>query len=81
MSKRSVTMAVRLFLSSGTERTIDTADAARLDVHFFVVTRRDPGTGRVDTLLTLRSVDVVAAEVCTNGIRTDYVLGRGETPK
>ena len=74
-------MAVRLFLSSGTERTIETADAARLDDFFFIITRRDPQSGRIDTLLTLRSADVIAAEVLTNGVRTDYVLGRGQSFK
>ena len=71
-------MAVRLVLSSGTDRTIDTADAARLDDHFFVVTRRDPYTGRIDTVLTLRSIDVVVAEVIANGVVTDYVRGRAQ---
>ena len=61
-------MPVRLFLSSGAQRTLDTADSARLDDAFFIVTRRDPRTGRVETLLTLRSVDVVGAEVLTNGV-------------
>jgi hypothetical protein len=32
-------MAVRLFLSSGIERVLETADAARLDEPFFIVTR------------------------------------------
>jgi hypothetical protein len=74
-------MAVRLFLSSGTQRTIDAADSAHSDDVFFVVTRRDSGTGRLDTLLTLRSTDVVAAEVLNGGVRTDYILGRGQTSK
>jgi hypothetical protein len=56
-------LAVRLFLSSGAQRTVESADAARLDDPFFIVTRRDANTGRVDTLLTLRAVDVVAGEV------------------
>jgi hypothetical protein len=74
-------MAVTLFLSSGTQRIIEAADSARLDEAFFLVTRRDPGSARVDTLLTLRSIDVVAAEVLKDGVRTDYVLGRGQTSK
>jgi hypothetical protein len=74
-------MAVRLFMSSGAERTIDTADSARLDDAFFVVTRRHPETGRLDTVLTLRSTGVVAAEVLEDGVRTHYVLGRGQTSK
>ena len=74
-------MAVRLFLSSGTQRTIEAADAAHLDGAFFLVTRRDPGTGGVDTLLTLPSTDVRAAEIRKNGVRTDYVLGRGQASR
>jgi hypothetical protein len=70
-------MAVRLFLSSGARRAIDAADGARLQDFVFVVPRRDPQTGSVDTLLTLRSVDVIAAEVLTNGVVTDYVCGPG----
>ena len=72
-------LAVRLVLSSGAQRTVESADAARLDDPFFIVTRRDANTGRVDTLLTLRAVDVVAGEVVKDGITTDYVLGRGQT--
>jgi hypothetical protein len=74
-------VAVRLFVSSGTERTIDTADSARSDDAFFVVTRRDPVTGRLDTLLTLRSTDVLGAEVLEDGVRTDYIVGRGQSSK
>jgi hypothetical protein len=72
-------MAVKLFFVSGIQRTVDTADSARLDAAFFIVARRDPETGRVDTVLTLRSTDVIAAEVLMNGIATDYILARGET--
>jgi hypothetical protein len=74
-------MTVRLLLSSGTERTIETADSARLDDPFFIVTRRDPQTGHVYTLLTLRGVDVIAAEILKDGVRTDYVLGQGRHPE
>jgi len=73
-------MAVRPILSSGTESTIHTADAARLDDAFFLVTERNPETGRVHTVLTMRSVDIFAAEVLTNGVATDYILGRGQAP-
>lgn len=73
-------MAVKLYLLSGSQRMLDNADSARLDDGFFVVTRRDPTTGRVNTLLTLRSEDVVAAEVLKDGVLVDYVLGRGESP-
>ena len=71
-------MAVRLFLSSGTQRAIDAADSAHLDDAFFKVTKRDPGTGRVDTLLTLRSTEVFVAEVLRDGVVTDLILGRGQ---
>ena len=63
-------MAVRLFLSSGAERTIDAADSARLDVPFFIISRWDRWT-----VLTLRSEIVVAAEVIRDGVVTEYVHG------
>jgi hypothetical protein len=71
-------MAVRLFLTSGGERMVPTADAARADGPFFLITRRHP-TGRVDTVLTLRTEDVVAAEILENGAVVDYVLGGGQS--
>jgi len=71
-------MAVRLFLASGGQRTIADADSAHADDAFFVVTRHDRNTGRVDTLLTLRSIDVVTAEIVRNGITIERVRGRGE---
>jgi len=74
-------VAVKLFLTSGTERIVETADSAHSDDAFFVVTRRDTGTGRVDTLLTLRSSDVVGAEVLKDGVRTAYIPGRGQRSK
>jgi hypothetical protein len=74
-------MAVRLFLSSGTERMLETADAARLDEPFFLVTRWHSEIRQVETVLTLRAEDVVAAEVLSNGVRVDYVVGRGRPPR
>ena len=68
---------VRLFLTSGAERIVDTADAARVDGPFFVITRRNPGREQVDTVLTLRTQDVVAAEIVKDGVVIDYVLGGG----
>ena len=40
--KRKMRMAVRLFLSSGGQRTVDDADSARLDGPFFMVSRWCP---------------------------------------
>jgi hypothetical protein len=74
-------MAVRLFLSSGTERVLETADAARLDEPFFIITRWHPEIRQLETVLTLRAEDVVAAEVLKNGVRVDYVVGRGPPPR
>jgi hypothetical protein len=56
-------MAVVIFPTSGAQRVVETADSARFDGPFFVVTRKDPFSARIDTLLTLRSIDVVGAEV------------------
>jgi hypothetical protein len=68
-------MAVRVFLAAGGERMVDTADAARVSGPFFVITRRRLGTDQVDTVLTLRTQDIVAAEVVKDGAVIDYVLG------
>jgi hypothetical protein len=70
-------MPVVLFLTSGGQRTVEAADSARLDGPFFMVNRKDPTTGRIDTVLTLRSADVIAAEILIDGVRVDYVLGEG----
>jgi hypothetical protein len=71
-------MAVRLFPSSVGQRTVDGADSARLDGPFFVVERTHPDFNRTETLLTLRSEDVVGAEVLKDGVRIDYIPGRGQ---
>ena len=68
-------MAVRLLLSSGGERTVDAADSARLDGPFFLVRRSYPDLNRTETVLTLRSDDVIAAEVLKDGLRIDYIAG------
>jgi hypothetical protein len=68
---------VRLLMSSGAIRIIDAADSARLEDAFFVITRCDSLTGRVYVVLTLRSEDVIGAEILTNGVRTAYVAGKG----
>ena len=71
-------MAVRVFLSSGDERTVDRADSARLDEHFFLVRRSYPQVNRTETVLTLRSEDVIGAEVLKDGVRINYIPGRGK---
>jgi hypothetical protein len=70
-------VAVRLLLSSGETRTIDGADSAALEDGFFIIRRRDPLGNRIDVVLTLRSQDVVEAEILANGVRTAYVSGKG----
>lgn len=73
-----MTMAVRLLLSSGGQQTIDAADSARLDGPFFLVRRRwYPDLNRTETVLTLRSEDVIGAEVLKDGVRIDYIPGCG----
>jgi hypothetical protein len=69
-------MAVSLFLSCGVQRTVDAADSARLDGPFFIVSRWYPHLNRAETVLTLRSEDVIGAEVLKDGVRTDYIPGR-----
>jgi hypothetical protein len=64
-------------MSSGQTRIIDGADSAALEDAFFVITRRDSRTGRIYVVLTLRSEDVVGAEILTDGVRTAYVAGKG----
>ena len=71
--------AVRLLLFSGGERTVDAADSAHLDGPFFLVRRSYPDLNRTQTVLTLPSDDVIAAEVLKDGLRIDYIAGRGPT--
>jgi hypothetical protein len=52
---------------------------ARFDGPFFVVTRKDPFSARIITLLTLRSLDVGGAEVFVDGASIDYILSPGES--
>ena len=68
--------AVRVFCSSGEVRTIHGADSALQDDAFFVITRRNHLTNGIDVVLTLRSQDVIGAEIVTNGIKTAYVEGK-----
>jgi hypothetical protein len=71
-------MAVRLFLSSGGERTVDAADSARLNGPFFLVRRWYPDLDRTETVLTLRSEDVFGAEILKDGVKIDYIPGCGQ---
>jgi hypothetical protein len=77
MREYEMRRAVRLFLSSGDQRTID-ADSARLDGHFFLVRRWYPDLNRTETVLTLRAEDVIGAEVLKDGVRIDYIPGCGQ---
>jgi hypothetical protein len=61
--------------ASGDTRVVEQADGARLDGPFFLVTRWHAGIRLLETVLTLRSQDVIAAEVLHNSVRTEYVLG------
>ena len=70
--------AVRLLLSSGGERIVAAADSARLDGPFFLVRRWYPDLNRTETVLTLRSEDVIGAEVLKDGVRIDYIPGCGQ---
>jgi hypothetical protein len=70
-------MAVRLFLSSEEQRTVDAADSARLDGPFFLVRRSYPNLNRTETVLTLRSGEVIGAEVLQDGVRIDFIPGCG----
>jgi hypothetical protein len=78
MREYEMRMAVRLFLSSEGQRTVDGADSARLEGPFFIVTRRYPDLNRTETVLTLRSEDVIGAEILRDGVRIDYIPGLGQ---
>jgi hypothetical protein len=69
--------AVKILMSSGETRIIDGADSAQLDDAFFMITRHDRHTNRIEVVLTLLSRDVIGAEILTNGVRTAYVAGNG----
>ena len=73
-------MPVRLFLASGARRDLD-ADSAQMDGPFFTVTRWDSSLKRRQTVVTLRSQDVVSAEIQKDGGTTEFVLGADLTPK
>ena len=86
MGEYEMRMAVRLVLSSGGLRTSDAADSARLDGPFFLVRRWYPDLNRTRPqpyrdLLTLRSKDVIGAEVLQDGVRIDYIPGCGQAKR
>jgi hypothetical protein len=68
---------VRLLLTSGGQRIVHHADAARRDGPFFIVFRSDPDPNRCETLLTLRADEVIGAEIIKDGINTEYIPGGG----
>ena len=74
-------MAVRLFLASGVRRLLVEADGAHMDGPFFMVTRWDARLQCRQTVLTMRSQDVVSAEIETDGASVELVLGAGVNPK
>jgi len=70
-----VKLFVRLILTNGTNRTVENADSARSDGPFFIVARSAPDRGRIETVLTLRAQDVIAAEIYDGAVVIDRVLG------
>ena len=72
--------AVILFLASGDQRFVE-ADDAHMDGPFFMVTRWDPRLQRIQTVLTLRSQDVVSAEIRNDDGTAEFVLGAGGVPR
>ena len=74
-------MAVRLFLASGAQRNVVEADGAHMDGPFFLVTRWDARLQCRQTVLTMRSQDVVSAEIEKDGVSVELVLGAGDKPK
>jgi hypothetical protein len=50
MGEYEIRMAVRLFLSSGGQRTVEVADSARLDGPFFLVRRYHPDLNRTESV-------------------------------
>ena len=63
-------------MTSGAERAIE-ADEAHMDGPFFMLTRWHSGLLKSHTVLTLRSRDVVRAEIREDDGTTRYVLGAG----
>ena len=73
-------MAVRLFLASGGQRTLIEADGAQMEGPFFLITRWDARLQSRQTVLTMRSQDVVSAEILKDGESVAFVLGAGVKP-
>ena len=74
-------MAVILFLASGDQRVLDEADGAHMDGPFFVITRWDSRLQRTQTVVTMRSQDVVSAEIQKDDGTTEFVLGAAGLPR
>jgi len=70
-------LAVTLFLTSGARRVVPEGDAAQMDGTFFMVTRFDTRLERIRTVLTLRSTDVISAEIQRADGTTEFVRGAG----
>jgi hypothetical protein len=81
MGKYEMRMAVRVFLSSGVERTVDAAVSAGLDGPFLSGQTMAPRPHRTETVLTLRCEDVIGAEVLKDGVRIDCIPGCGQAKK
>jgi hypothetical protein len=74
-------MAVRVLLTSGGQRIIPSADGARADGPFFLITRLHPAVSPVETVLTLLNGDVVEAEILKDDLVIGRVRGSGHSPK
>jgi len=72
-------VSVRVLLTSGTHRLIEKANAARAKEAFFEIVCHE-GDGRDYVLLTLRTADVVMAEILKGDIVVDRVPGGGSRP-
>jgi hypothetical protein len=75
--REKTSVVVRLLLTSGGQRVVETADGAESSGEFFIITRRSASGGSAETLLTLPAQDVVGAEIVTDGAVTGYVAGKG----
>jgi hypothetical protein len=73
-------MDVILVLASGERRVLE-ADGAHMEGPFFMVTRWDAGLQRSQTVVTLRSQDVVRAEIHRDADTVEVVLGAAVIPK
>ena len=70
-------MAVKITMASGEDRIVNELDGAPMDGPFFLATRWYSNLQSSHTVLTLRSRDVVRAEIQKDDGTTEYVLGAG----